>query len=284
MSGKAKMWGAAGILFIVMMPVLIMPTIGITLFGALLGDDNDSGTTVESVELSDFGFSFPAPGSTTVKNNTNFMNPEYKKACLANFNGKCHNHSGIDLANSDGAGKPVVAPFTGKVVLYQQISSGGTTLNYCAPQPNKNQKFSGGNTFYEGGGNTIVIMTEIPGHPNETVYMGFNHLANLQKASCGDVSQNEQLGTVGQTGNATGPHLHVVAGYHSFIDTYGTMPWDTPIHLSNVQIVDPLWFFQGMKIACETYPYIYKKKLGSPDVIADKPDDWIASTVACKVE
>jgi murein DD-endopeptidase MepM/ murein hydrolase activator NlpD len=56
---------------------------------------------------------------------------------------------------------------------------------------------------YNGGyGNMIIII-----HPNnvQTVYA---HLRSVNVVSGQTVAQGEQIGTVGNTGRSTGPHLH----------------------------------------------------------------------------
>ena len=90
-------------------------------------------------------------------------------------------HSGTDIAAL--AGTPVKASGDGKVLL------------------------SGGNYFYSG---NMVIIDH--GQGLQTIY------AHLQKTSVkkGDeVKQGDIIGYVGQTGRATGPHLHWGASVHN---------------------------------------------------------------------
>jgi murein DD-endopeptidase MepM/ murein hydrolase activator NlpD len=87
-----------------------------------------------------------------------------------------HGHNGIDIAATPGT--PVLA------------SAGGTVAA---------AKVGGYNGGY---GNMIIII-----HPNnvQTVYA---HLRSVNVVSGQTVAQGEQIGTVGNTGRSTGPHLH----------------------------------------------------------------------------
>lgn len=87
-----------------------------------------------------------------------------------------HGHNGIDIAAAPGT--PIMASGDGRVVLAK--SSG-----------------------YNGGyGNMVIII-----HDNkiQTVYA---HLRNVYVSSGQNVSQGTVIGTVGNTGRSTGPHLH----------------------------------------------------------------------------
>jgi len=91
-------------------------------------------------------------------------------------------HYGVDIGNSRGTS--VVASASGKVI---------EVVNYC-----KEGKSSCGGRY----GNYITIE-----HSNGTK----TKYAHLQKVSVSigqNVSQGEQVGTIGNTGRSTGPHLH----------------------------------------------------------------------------
>ncbi len=84
-------------------------------------------------------------------------------------------HTGVDLSPKQGIGQPVYAAGSGTVA------------------------FAGWNST--GFGNTVVI-----GHGSYFTIYG--HL-DRYTVSCGQsVSAGQQIGTVGNTGNSTGPHLH----------------------------------------------------------------------------
>lgn len=83
-------------------------------------------------------------------------------------------HTGLDIANSTGT--PIVAAASGKVT------------------------FSGYKGSY---GNMIVISH---GNGVQTYY---GHCSKLYVSAGAQVSQGQTIGTVGSTGNSTGPHLHL---------------------------------------------------------------------------
>lgn len=87
-----------------------------------------------------------------------------------------HGHNGVDIAATPGT--PIMASGDGRVVLAK--SSG-----------------------YNGGYGNMVIMI----HDNkiQTVYA---HLRNVYVSSGQNVTQGTVIGTVGNTGRSTGPHLH----------------------------------------------------------------------------
>lgn len=87
-----------------------------------------------------------------------------------------HGHNGVDIAATPGT--PIMASGDGRVVLAK--SSG-----------------------YNGGyGNMVIIMHE---GRIQTVYA---HLRNVYVSSGQNVTQGTVIGTVGNTGRSTGPHLH----------------------------------------------------------------------------
>ncbi|HDQ15222.1 MAG TPA: M23 family metallopeptidase [Sediminispirochaeta sp.] len=82
-------------------------------------------------------------------------------------------HSGIDLAVRGGT--PVVAPAAGRVVMAQDRIISGQTL----------------------------VIEHLPG-----LYSVYFHLRKLLVRQGAEVERGQQLGLVGMTGLATGPHLH----------------------------------------------------------------------------
>jgi len=82
-------------------------------------------------------------------------------------------HSGLDIAAPEGT--PIINPLAGRVLLAESMF-----LN----------------------GNTIVI-----GHGRGLV-MVYSHLKNLHVHKGAWIKAGETIGEVGQTGRATGPHLH----------------------------------------------------------------------------
>jgi murein DD-endopeptidase MepM/ murein hydrolase activator NlpD len=89
---------------------------------------------------------------------------------------KMHGHNAVDLANS--LGSPILAAASGVVRV---AKTGGYNFGY---------------------GNYIIIT-----HPNgtETVY---GHLLRVGVEVGQSVSQGQQIGLLGSTGDSTGPHVH----------------------------------------------------------------------------
>ncbi len=89
------------------------------------------------------------------------------------------NHTGIDLANFGNTSTPVIAAASGIVIR------------------------SGWHASY---GNHVMISHSINGKTMTTVYA---HLHSSPYVSVGQsVSRGQQLGTMGNTGNSYGAHLH----------------------------------------------------------------------------
>ncbi len=84
-------------------------------------------------------------------------------------------HHALDIAASEGT--PVVAAAAGTVVLV-------------------------GNRGYSGGGNVVWI------EENGKLYTTYNHLSAWNVKVGQKVSAGQRVGSVGHTGDATGPHLH----------------------------------------------------------------------------
>jgi murein DD-endopeptidase MepM/ murein hydrolase activator NlpD len=84
-------------------------------------------------------------------------------------------HHALDIAANEGT--PVVAAAAGTVVLV-------------------------GNRGYSGGGNVVWI------EHNSKLYTTYNHLSAWNVRVGQKVSAGQRVGSVGHTGNATGPHLH----------------------------------------------------------------------------
>ncbi|MBU8908688.1 peptidoglycan DD-metalloendopeptidase family protein [Desertibacillus haloalkaliphilus] len=85
-------------------------------------------------------------------------------------------HRGMDIANSTGT--PIYASESGTVITSRYMS---------------------------GYGNTVMISHNIDGQVLTTLYA---HLDSLTVSSGDRVGRGDQIGRMGQTGTATGPHLH----------------------------------------------------------------------------
>lgn len=95
------------------------------------------------------------------------------------------NHNGIDIAASRGT--PVYASASGVV---------STVVTGCV----EGNKRCGG-----GYGNYIIVTHIVNGNTFATLY---GHLSNVNVSSGQVVSQGQQIGGIGHTGDSTGPHLH----------------------------------------------------------------------------
>jgi len=103
--------------------------------------------------------------------------------------GRLQTHHGVDIQN--GPGTPVIAAQDGTVIY-----AGDDTGTLFGPIPN----------FY---GNVIVIQHDFvaPGS-GEPVYSLYGHLLAVKVEAGQRVIQGDEIGLVGATGVALGPHLH----------------------------------------------------------------------------
>lgn len=116
---------------------------------------------------------------------TGYVSCEF--ACYVDANGVPHN--GIDMGNYGNTSTPVVASASGKVVR------------------------SGWHKSY---GNHVIISHNINGQVYTTLYA---HMHKAPMVQTGDyVSKGQQLGTMGNSGNSFGAHLHfeLYEGYYNW--------------------------------------------------------------------
>ena len=133
-------------------------------------ESSNGGTVYSGGEPSSYGYIFPIPGLG--KSNINNRNyPSYP------------GHTGVDI-NINVIGKSVIAVKSGTVEISTALRrSDGTYRSY---------------------GEYVVI-----NHHDGTMTLYAHMLSGSRTVSVGqEVSQGQVLGTVGSTGNSTGPHLH----------------------------------------------------------------------------
>ncbi len=137
---------------------------------AIAARESSNGTVYSGGAPSSYGYIFPIPGLG--KSNINNRNyPSYP------------GHTGVDI-NINVVGKKVVAVKSGTVEISTALrNSNGTYRSY---------------------GEYVVI-----NHHDGTMTLYAHMLSGSRTVSVGqEVSQGQVLGTVGSTGNSTGPHLH----------------------------------------------------------------------------
>ncbi len=103
------------------------------------------------------------------------------------FNGQPRSpHSGMDIAAAEGT--PILAPASGTIVLADELYYNGKTL------------------FIDHGQGLVTM---------------YCHMSKILKAQGEEVEQGNQIGLVGSTGRATGPHLHWSVSLNGFrVDPY----------------------------------------------------------------
>ena len=107
--------------------------------------------------------------------------------------GGAHQHSGLDLAAARGT--PVLAAYPGRV---SKIKKGWKSSD----RDNNTPGWESGNFV------VIDYSGDAPG--GATFRHSYYHLDSVEALSVGDkVDQGQRIGTVGSTGNSTGPHLHL---------------------------------------------------------------------------
>jgi len=128
------------------------------------------GTTIIQGSPSNYGYIFPVAG-LSLANINNKSYPSYR------------GHTGVDV-NINVVGKSVVAVKSGTVVTSKALRNG--------------------NGSYRSYGEYVVI-----NHHDGTMTLYAHMLSGSRKVVEGQsVSQGQVLGTVGSTGNSSGPHLH----------------------------------------------------------------------------
>ena len=125
-------------------------------------------------------------------------------------------HTGLDLAAT--VGSPIYAPDYGTI--------------YTASWEGQDPREGYGKWAY-GGGNVIIIQ-----HNTLPFYTSFAHLDRMHVKTGQDVYRGQLIGTVGATGNVTGPHTHYSTWFRGL--------WHT---VNQAYVEDPLRFEAGGDLA-----------------------------------
>jgi murein DD-endopeptidase MepM/ murein hydrolase activator NlpD len=125
--------------------------------------------------------------------------------------GQLQVHLGVDMENPRGT--PILAAADG-VVVYAGDDTG--------------TQFGPSTTYY---GNLIVIQHGFNSPEGEAVYTLYGHMHRVDVETGQTVSQGDQIGIVGDSGVAFGPHLHFevrVGNYTSYTSTRNPELWIYP--------------------------------------------------------
>jgi len=146
-------------------------------------------------------------GRPIQSNEVNWPNPQYRYG--STLLGEEDLHTGIDISASRGA--PVVAAGAGKVV------SAGYGL------------YRGVEDITDPYGLAVAILHDF-GYEGKPLYSVYAHLGSIDVWPGQHVEAGEQLGVVGETGDASGPHLHfeVRLGENRYFSTRNPELWIVP--------------------------------------------------------
>ena len=124
-----------------------------------------------------------SPSSSTETSSSGFIWPVYSRYSVTTgwYYSSGSLHGGVDFSGAGISGTPVYAVSDGYVVISTAKMENGEYISY---------------------GNYILIA-----HYNG-LYTLYAHLSSRSVSAGDTVSQGQVIGTVGSTGNSTGPHLH----------------------------------------------------------------------------
>lgn len=141
--------------------------------------------------------------STMVEAAETYLWPVYGHTSLSR--GWSNSHDGLDISDSTVAGATVRATKSGTVVRvftgcnnYNGMTTGNCQgKGKCSP----NNGYWNGLCNY-GFGNGVIIQH------NDGGYSSYAHMGSVSVSVGNSVSRGQPIGTVGSTGNSSGPHLH----------------------------------------------------------------------------
>lgn len=177
-------------LLIVLILVIIcfMPILG---FFSMFGGSNSNSPTTNSnnpiIESPTLVLGFVSPFAGGFR----FTAPDYP------YDGT--NHTGEDLGPI-GNDNTILAMHSGKVI-YTYVKAGIREKQPSGAPNSKLQDF---------GGNQVVIEFEHENWPGQKVFLNFCHMKTVTVNIGEEVKQGQSIGTMGETGGASGPHLHLI--------------------------------------------------------------------------
>lgn len=206
----------------------------------------------------------------------NWVDRTYPYASTAG--GRYRPHHGVEFVNP--AGTPIKAAAEG-VVLY----AGDDFSTLWGPQ----------NNFY---GNLVVLRHNFPSPEGQPVHSVYAHMSAIFVTTGQVVAQGEQLGSVGATGVAQGPHLHFEVrvgnpynynatrnpelwlrpypGYGTIagrvVDSAGNILQAAPVRVESSQLVRYAYSYIGDTVNPDP-------ALGENVVVGDLPAGWYEVTV-----
>ncbi|MEA3334614.1 MAG: M23 family metallopeptidase [Chloroflexota bacterium] len=147
-------------------------------------------------------------GRPTGPDTTQWASPFYPYGSTGG--GKYLVHQGVDIANP--LGTPLFAPADGTVIF---------------AGPDSDQAVGPTTNFF---GNTIVILLDRD-YGDQYLYVLFGHLNSISIELGQWVSRGQQIGEIGMTGIALGPHVHVEVrvGENDFTSTRNAEYWLEPL-------------------------------------------------------
>ena len=182
-------------------------------------------------------------------------------------------HDGLDITADSNV--PIVASKSGTVVRYfvgcnnyNGYYEGCSSKGGCSPNAGYYAPLNG--TCNYGYGNGLVI-----DHGDGT-FSQYAHLSSLNVQNGAYVSQGQQIGVMGSTGNSTGRHLHFCLSYSA----YAGYSFD-----NNIESIDYIYSLttQSPSISLDTDSWRYS--IGSTNAVVcaniNNPNGGTISTIGC---
>lgn len=198
--------GFLGFLCFVIIPVVVVfMAIGVLVgaIGGIAGGSSKSGEVAENQQVSISGFTFPMKnGYIGIVLDSN---GDGVADSAAYYHAKGYdNHNGIDLHwTTDGT---IISPYKARV----KTTHTGCSKTFQGDTSNIDWSKQCPSSGLAGAGNYIIL--EVLDHPElngKFMYIALCHLSSVNVSVGQEVEQGQVLGVGGESGNASGPHLHL---------------------------------------------------------------------------